>query len=147
MRCFWDAFRVVMILHLIPMCRGFSSHSTKQLSIWHQLGVHSTPQGAPWGDSGWESTDTHWGAYQRTDFNEPWLLQLPTPRRGLRSLNWDIWFSLINSDLLIFQLPDLCSKNSYIPWPLPDLLGVVSHTYLRCWVPGLSPQFCLPHKT
>ena len=144
MRCFWDALRVVVILHLIPMCRGFSSHT---FSVWHQLVFTPPHKVHPEETQDEKAQDTGWGAYQRNDFNEPWLLQIPIPRRGLNSLNWDIWFSLINSDLLMFQLPDLCSKNSYVPWPLPDLLGAVSHNHPRCWVPGLSPQFCPPHKT
>ena len=38
----------------------------------------------------------HWGgAYQRSDFNWPRLLHLPTQRKVLNSLSWDFWFSLI----------------------------------------------------
>ena len=44
-----------------------------------------------------------WGAYQRSDFNEPRLLRLPKHRKVLDSLTWDIWFSLINNHLLMFR--------------------------------------------
>ena len=60
---------------------------------------------------------------------------------------WDIWFSLVNSNLLMFQLPSLCWKNSYISWLHPCLFGAVSWSYQRCCVLGLSPQFCWPNKT
>ena len=41
-------------------------------------------------------------------------------RKVLNSLTWDVWFSFINSNLLMFQLPGFCCKNSYIPaFPLP----------------------------
>ena len=49
----------------------------------------------------------NWCTYQRNDFNEPRLLHLPIHRKTLNFLTWDIWFSLINSDLLMFWLPVL----------------------------------------
>ena len=49
----------------------------------------------------------HWGAYQRNDFSEPRLLQLPIYRKALNSLAWDIWFSLLNNNLLMIRLPAL----------------------------------------
>ena len=55
------------------------------------------------------------GAYQWNDFNEPRLLWLPSHGKGLNSLTWDIWFSFINSNLLIVWLLGLCCKNSYFP--------------------------------
>lgn len=55
------------------------------------------------------------GAYQRIDFNEPRLLPLPILRKMLNSLTWDAWFSLINSNLLMFWLPGVFFlQNSYI---------------------------------
>ena len=46
-------------------------------------------------------------ACQRNDFREPRLLHLPIPRKALNFVTWDIWFSLINSNLLMFQgFPD-----------------------------------------
>ena len=60
-----------------------------------------------------------WGAYQRNDFSEPRLFHLPIYRKVLNSLTWDIWFSLINRNLLMFLLPGLCCKNSCISWLSP----------------------------
>ena len=78
------------------------------------------PKDAPWRDSGWESTGyfwapDSWSAYQRSEFSEPGLLH-PLHRKTLNFWTWDIWFSLINSNLLKFQLliPGLCCKNSYL---------------------------------
>ena len=55
-----------------------------------------------------------WGAYQRNDFKEPRLLHLPIHRKALNSLTADVWFSLINSTLLMFPIPGPCCKNSGI---------------------------------
>ena len=71
------------------------------------------------------------GAYQRNDSNEPGLLPLPINRKVLNSLTWDNWFSFINGNLLMFQWPGLCYKNSYKSWFLPYLFGVVPQSYLR----------------
>ena len=67
-------------------------------------------------------------------------------RKALDSLTSDVWFSLINSYLLMFWLPGFCCRNSYIPW-LPYMPLSVSQYYLRCWVSDLSPQFCPLCKT
>ena len=56
-----------------------------------------------------------WGPYQRSDFRAPRLLYLPIPRKALNSLIWDVWFSLINSDLLMFCLSGLYCKTSTYP--------------------------------
>ena len=50
----------------------------------------------------------------------------------------DIWFSLINSNLLMFQLPSLFWNHSYISWLHPCLFGAVPRSYLRCYVLVLS---------
>ena len=68
-------------------------------------------------------------------------------REVLNSLTWDAWFSLINSNLLMFQLPGLCDKSPYRSWLLPYLLGAAHQSHVRGCVLGLSPQFCLPNKT
>ena len=87
-----------------------------------------------------------WGAYQRNDFNEPRLLHLPVHRKVLNSLTWYVWFSLINSNLLIFLLPGLCCKNACISW-LPCLsLQSNPSEHLRGCVLGLSPQNVLQIK-
>ena len=45
----------------------------------------------------------------------------PIHRKALHFLTWDTWSSLIDSNLLVFQLPGLDCKNSYTSWlpPLP----------------------------
>ena len=55
------------------------------------------------------------GAHQRNDFSEPRPLHLPIHRKALNSLTWDIWFSLINSNLLMFWLPGLHCKTPIYP--------------------------------
>ena len=84
-----------------------------------------------------------WGACQRSDFKEPRLLHLPLHSNALNSITWDILFSLIDCNLLMFWPPGLCCKNSYISWLSPLSL----QSYLRFCVRGLSPQFCPPNKT
>lgn len=144
----WDVsgmhLGVVVILHLIPMCRGFLPTAQSNFLSDTSWVFTPPPQGAPWETQDEKAQDTGWGAYQRNDFNEPWLLQIPIPRRGLNSFK--LRYLVFNGDLLMFQLPDLCSKLLYA-LTLPDLLGAVSRNYLRCLIPGLSPQFCPPHKT
>ena len=79
-----------------------------------------------------------WGAYQRNDFHEPRLLHLSIHRKVLYPSTWDIWFSLINSNLLMFLLPALCCKNSYISW-LPRLSLLSSPSELsEILCPGLK---------
>ena len=51
-----------------------------------------------------------WDAYVKNNFTEPKLLHLPMHRKVLNSLTWDLWFSLINSNILVFWLPGLCCK-------------------------------------
>ena len=66
-----------------------------------------------------------WGAYQWNDFSKPRPLHLPIRRKALNSWTWDFWFSFINSNLLMFQLPGLCYKNPCISRLLPVLFGAV----------------------
>ena len=56
-----------------------------------------------------------WGADQRNDFSQPRLLHLPIHRKLLNSLTSDSWLSLINSHLLMFQLPGLFCKTPIDP--------------------------------
>ena len=87
-----------------------------------------------------------WGTYQKNDFSECGLLHLPIYRKALNSLAWDIWFSLISSNILMFWLLGPCCKTSYIlapPLPLWSSLSELSE--MLC--PGLKSQFCLPNKT
>ena len=46
-----------------------------------------------------------WDAYESDDFRDPRLLHFPIHRKALNSLTWDIWFSLINNNLLKTGLP------------------------------------------
>ena len=55
-----------------------------------------------------------WGAYQRNDFSEPWLLHLPIHRKALNSLTWGIWFSLINNNLWCFDCLVFVAKKSSV---------------------------------
>ena len=87
-----------------------------------------------------------WGAQQSNDFSEPRLLHLLTLRKALHSLTWDNWFSLFNSNLLMFCLPGLCCKTPCLSWLLPYLFAAISQRYPRGCVPGLTPQFYLPNK-
>ena len=84
-----------------------------------------------------------WGAYQRIDFSEPRLLNLPIHRKALNSLTWDVWFSLINSN----PIKMLKKKNSYISQLYPYLFGAVPQSYLRCCLPGLKSSEYLLSKT
>ena len=56
----------------------------------------------------------------RCIITEPRLLHLPIHRKVLNSLTWGIWFSLINSNLLMSWLPGLYCKNFYRFWLLPS---------------------------
>lgn len=57
-----------------------------------------------------------WGACQRDDFNDSRLLHLPICKKALNSLNWDIYFSLINSIFVcLFYVPDPCCKTLIYP--------------------------------
>ena len=51
-----------------------------------------------------------WDAYKRNDFSKTRLSHLSIHRKTLNSLTWNIWFSLINCNLLIFRPPAPCCK-------------------------------------
>ena len=114
------------------------------------------PDGAPWGDSGWESTG-HWPQVaevprQRNDFREPRLLHLPIHRKALNSLAWDVWFSLTNSNLLMFWPPGPCwfyPVVVHLPTPRPRPAS--SEQSLRViWescLPGFKSSESPPNKT
>lgn len=55
------------------------------------------------------------GAYQRNDLSEPRLWHLPIHWKVLNSLTWDVWFSLINTTLLMVWLPGFCWKTPVYP--------------------------------
>ena len=63
-------------------------------------------------------TPDSWDAYEMNDFSRPRFLYLPinTKKKNKKTLNsliWNIWFYLINSNLLIFRLPIPCCKLLY----------------------------------
>ena len=69
----------------------------------------STPYGEPQGRSGCENTGPRW---VRNDISESRLVHLPICRKALNPLTWEIWFSLINDNILTLRLPALCCKTS-----------------------------------
>ena len=83
--------------------------------IWLPLGCSHSLRWAP-SNSGCEKHRTlapdGWDSYERNDFTEPRLLYLPIHRKALNSLTWDVWFSLINNNPLMFRLPALYWKIS-----------------------------------
>ena len=78
------------------------------------------------------------GADHGNDFSEPRLLHLPIHKKVLNSLIWDIWFSLINNNLLKFGLPVLCCKSSIKSGFPPCLLGAVLSGLLEMLSPRLE---------
>ena len=82
------------------------------------------------------------GIHQTSDFGEPRLLHLPIQRKTPNFVTWDIWFSLINSDILMFWLPVLwLQKILYMlvpPFLLQNNSGItVIWDAVSC---GSSPQ-------
>ena len=72
---------------------------------------YSEPRGAPGVKNRMPVPDS-WAACARNNLGETRLLHLPIHRKALNSLVWDIWFLLINNNLLMFRLPALCCKIS-----------------------------------
>ena len=80
----------------------------------------------------------NWDAYERNDFNKLRLLHLPLHRKVLNSLTWDIWFSLINNNLLMFRKPALyCNTSIYLGFP-PHILRAVLSGLLEILPPRLE---------
>ena len=79
-----------------------------------------------------------------------WLFETPWTGRVLNSLTWDIWFSLINSNLWCSDcLPSFVISlyiSLYISLSLSHLLGAVSQGYLRCCISAWSPKNFPPNK-
>ena len=68
-----------------------------------------------------------------------------TPRRvWIRTEYW-LQIAEVHSKGMISKSPGFVSSHTY-PGSPPCLFGTVSQSYLRCYVPGLSPQFCPPNK-
>ena len=99
----------------------------------------ATPQGEPWGASGWCEkgrivVPDSWDAYERSDFSKPRLWHLHIHRKVL----YDIWFSLINNNILMFKLPALYCKLLYHHTPPLAFLEHFSQSHLRCCVLALK---------
>ena len=79
-------------------------------------------------------------------FGTPWTAahQAPPSMGFPRKEYWSgvplFWFSLINSNLLMFRLSGLIFKNSYVSWLLPYPYGAVLQSHLRGSLLGLRPQ-------
>ena len=129
----------------------------KEYLLLTAIKLQSFPTKCPEEAQMWKTENTapdSWGAYQRNDFSEPRLLHLPIHRKALNSLTWDIWFSLINHNLLIARL--LIFNLSIFNLPFVAMLLLIynlappltsseqfSQGYLRYCLLGLSPKdFC-----
>ena len=88
-----------------------------------------------------------WGANQRNDFSEPRLLHLPIHRKALDSLTWDVWFSLINSNLLMFQLPGFFLQKLLCVLAPPLPLQSSPFERSERLPPGLESSESQPNKT
>ena len=104
---------------LAQKVRPEGTQDGKRMSSIKPSDTAATPgHGVPWGPSGAEGTG-YWVHIKGSDTRLP---HLPIQRKVLNSLTWGICFSLINTNLSMFQQPDLYSKNSYISWVPPLLL-------------------------
>ena len=54
--------------------------------------------------------------------------------------SWTLLSDWTELKLLIMWVPSLCCKNYYTSWLSPCLIRAAPQSYLRCCVPGLSPQ-------
>ena len=110
----------------------------KEKNTCHQaaLRLQPLPAVSPRGLQMWKHgmlVPESWGAYQMNDFSEPRLLHIPKHRKVLNS--WDMWFSLINKNLLI-DVQTTCPllPNFYMTWLLVSPFQSSSlRVNLRCW--------------
>ena len=118
-------------------------------AIWQPLGcTHSLRWALK--NSGCEKhilAPDSWEAYERSDFTDPRLLHLPIYRKALNSLTWDIWFSLISTNLLLFKLLGICCKLLYYMTPPHPSWEHFSQGYLRHCLPGLKSKKFPLNKT
>ena len=77
-----------------------------------------------------------WCAYQRHNFIEPRPLHFPIHRKTLNSFTCHIWFFLVNSNFLMFWLPDYCCKTSCVSRLLLSVFRTVAQSYqeAKSWV-------------
>ena len=78
-----------------------------------------------------------WGAYHRNDSRELRLSYLTIYRKALNFLTWDIWFSLINNNLLTSDYLPFIAKLYILALSL-EFSKQFSQGYLRCCLPGLK---------
>ena len=153
---------VKTLLPVMSVSRGCRSHQTITLQLpgWRTrrelrmptikpTDAAATHDGAPGGHEGWESPG-YWPRVAEVHIKgiilgSPDSCTFPMHGKALYFLTSDVWFSLINCNLLMLWLLGLCCKNSHMALPLPFWSSPLS--YLRGYLLGLSPQFCLPDKT
>ena len=90
------------------------------------------------------------GAYQRGDFSYLRFLRFSIQGKVPNLLTWDVWFSLANSNLLMFWLSGFCFKPPPPrPYILAPPLGFQSSPseHPRNGILSLSPQVYAPKKT
>ena len=94
--------------------------------------------GEPWGNSERKRIPS---IYQPLDCSHSawWALRKLRMWKHRKTLTWDIWFSFITSDILIFWLPDFCCK-THIFWlptspPHNSSLRVSWDAAYRVWNP------------
>ena len=126
--------------YCLTVNKGCCSHQAITLKLWKD---------EPWGNSGWKNIG-YWPQRAEVHIKEmisvsP-LLHLPIQRKALNFLTWDVWFSLINSNLLMFQRLGLCCKSSYISYPLASLEQPLTVIWVSCLL-GMKSLECLLNKT
>ena len=115
-----------------------------------QLPQPLNPNSTVWGDSGWENTG---GWSQRAEVQIKWMTSVspdPTSSHLLKSTKF-----LQISDFLLLRVIFWCSNYlvfvaktpTYPGSPLPCPFRGDPQSYLRCCIPGLSPQICPLIKT
>ena len=96
-----------------------ATQSQTRLSHWKTTTV--SPMGVQACETHRKLARDRWGAYETKDFSDPSFLYLPTHRKALNSLTWDIWFSLIVTFWCSHYLPLLQNFYiNYITWILPS---------------------------
>ena len=81
-----------------------------------------------------------WTRLKRLSSSSSRLLHLPLHKKVKNSSTWDICFSLINNNLLMFRLPALCCKTSVYPGSPPHFLRTVLSRLLVLPPPGLKSE-------
>ena len=95
----------------------------------------STPHGKNWP----QEAEMHMTGMISTS-PDSCLLWVLLHRKALKSLTWDIWFSLINNNLLMFRWLTPCCKLLYNLIPFPTSSEHFSKGQLRCCLRACSPK-------